>query len=92
MSEVRYDHPVSKVSRDYELTGRKLGRNCTTGVPDQGVVQLGCCNIVLSVNMEEAHVSCIHDKEGGVYGLTTVNIIHLAYVSIIKAIKPVQKN
>ena len=46
----------------------RLGRNCTTAIPDQGVVQLGHCNNVLSVNMEEAHVSRIHDKEGGVYG------------------------
>ena len=34
---------------------------------------------MLSVNMKEAHVFCIHDKEGGLYGLTTVDVIHLAY-------------
>ena len=79
MSKVRYDHPVSKVSRDYGLTGRTLGRNCTTAVPDQGVVQLGRCNAMLSVNMEEAHVFRIHDKEREVCGLTTVDVIHLAY-------------
>ena len=81
MSKVRQDHPVSNVSRDYGLTGITLGRNCITAVPNQGVVQLGRCNnvIMLSVNMEEAHVSRIHDKEGGVYGLTTVDVIHLAH-------------
>ena len=76
MSKVRQVHPVSKVST---LSGRTLGRNCTTAVPDQEVVQLGRCNTVLSVNMEEAHVSSIHDKEGGVYDLTTVDVVHLAY-------------
>ena len=70
---------MSKVSRDYGLTGGTLGRNCTTAVPDQGVVQLGRCNTGLSVNIEETHVSRIHDKERGVYGLTTVDVIHLAY-------------
>ena len=40
---------------------------------------MGRCNIVLSVNMEEAHVSRIHDKEGGVYDLTSIDVIHLAY-------------
>ena len=29
--------------------------------------------------MEDAHVSRTHDKEEGMYGLTTVDIIHLAY-------------
>ena len=47
---------------------RTLGRNCNTAVSNQGVVQLGRCNTVLSVNMEESHVSCIHDMEREVYG------------------------
>ena len=29
--------------------------------------------------MGDAHVSRIHAKEGGLYGLTTVDVIHLAY-------------
>ena len=31
------------------------------------------------MNIEDAHVSRIHDNKGGVYGLTTVDVIHLAY-------------
>ena len=66
-----------KINIYYGIIRRTLGRNCTTIVSKPGVVQLGRCHNVLSVNMEEAHVSRIHDKEGGVYGLTTVDVIHL---------------
>ena len=41
---------------------------------NQGVVELGRFNTVLSVNMAETHVSRIHDKERGVYGLTTIGL------------------
>ena len=76
LSKIRYDHPVSKVSKDYGITRRTLDRNRNTAVSNQGVGQLGRSNTVLLVNIEEAHVSHIHDKEG-VYGLTTIVLRHL---------------
>ena len=75
---------MSKVSKDYGITRSTSGRNRNTAVSNQGVVQLGRCNTVSSENMEETHVSRIHDKERGVYDLTTIDVRHLAYEIVEK--------
>ena len=58
---------------------RTLVRHRNASVSNPGVVQLGRFNTVLSVNTEEALVYHIQDMERRLYGITTIDIRHLAY-------------
>ena len=77
--KVREGQPVAKVSRDYGIPRRTLVRHRNASVSNPGVVQLGRFNTVLSVNTEEALVYHIQDMERRLYGITTIDIRHLAY-------------
>ena len=73
LSKVREGQPVAKVSRYYGIPKTTLVRHRNASVSTR------LFTTVLSVNTEEALVYHIQNMERRLYGLTTIDIRHLAY-------------